>query len=144
MVDAGLPVMPHRLVLYDGVCGFCDGAIRWLIARDPDRRLRFATLQGEIAAELRRRHPEIPSDLDTMVYVDGSSGDERVHLRSEAIFSVLSEIRGPWRWLAWLRVLPRWITDPAYGAFARIRYRVFGKLDRCALPTPDQRARFLV
>ena len=54
---------PSRLVLFDGVCGFCDRAVRWLIARDPAGRLRFAPPQGEADAALRERHPEIPREL---------------------------------------------------------------------------------
>ena len=48
---------PARIVLYDGVCGFCNGSVRWLIARDRDARLHYAPLQGETAAALRARHP---------------------------------------------------------------------------------------
>ena len=135
--------LPERLVLYDGVCGFCDGAVRWLLARDPVGRLTFAPLQGETAAALRRRHPEIPCDLDTMVYVETDAEGERVHLRSEAVFRVLAEIDGPWRRVALLRRLPRWLREAGYRLFARYRYRIFGKLDACPVPEPPERARFV-
>jgi predicted DCC family thiol-disulfide oxidoreductase YuxK len=92
---------------------------------------------------LRSRHPEIPEAIDTLVYVDVSSGEERVHLRSESILRVCSELGGGFRWLAWARILPRWFTDACYAAFVRIRYRLFGKLDTCALPTPEERERIL-
>ncbi len=143
MADDALPAAPYRLVLFDGVCGFCDRAVRWAIARDPERRLRFSPLQGEAAAALRLRHPEIPRDLDTMVYVEATGAGERVHLRSEAMFRVLREVRTPWRRLAWLGVLPRFLTDAVYALFVRHRYRIFGKLDTCALPDPGERARFV-
>jgi predicted DCC family thiol-disulfide oxidoreductase YuxK len=143
MADDTLPAAPYRLVLFDGVCGFCDRAVRWLIARDPERRLCFSPLQGEAAAALRLRHPQIPRDLDTMVYVEATATGERVYLRSEAMFRALREIRAPWRWLAWLGVVPRFLTDPIYAVFVRYRYRVFGKLDACALPDESERARFV-
>ncbi len=111
MADEALPAAPYRLVLFDGVCGFCDRLVRWLIARDPDRRLCFSPLQGEAAAALRLRHPQIPRDLDTMVYVEVTGAGERVYLRSEAMFRVLREVRSPWRRLAWLGVLPRFLTE---------------------------------
>ena len=91
------PAPPGGLVLFDGVCAFCDGAVRWLIERDPHARLRFAPLQGETAAALRRRHPELPSDVDTLVYVETLGGAERVYLRSEAV----------WRACDAIGVLPR-------------------------------------
>ena len=59
------------------------------------------------------------------------------------MFRVMAELSGPWRFVAWLRWVPRPIADWAYGVFARNRYRMFGKLDSCALPTPAERARFV-
>jgi predicted DCC family thiol-disulfide oxidoreductase YuxK len=131
------------LVLYDGVCGFCDAGVRWLLAHDECGRFRFAPLQGAAAAALRERHPEIGDSLDSMAYVDSSGGRERVHLRSEAVFCILAELDRPWRWVAFLRWLPRPLTDLGYDIFARLRYRVFGRLDECRVPTPTERQRFL-
>jgi predicted DCC family thiol-disulfide oxidoreductase YuxK len=130
-------------VLFDGVCVFCNGAVRWLLARDPGGELRYATLQGETAAALRARHPEIPEALETFVYVEPGPGGERVFLRSDALLRVLSRLDTPLRRLAWLRVVPRWLRDALYLAFARMRYRLFGQLDACSLPRPEEKARFL-
>ena len=136
--------LPQRLVLYDGVCAFCDGAVQWLLAHDPAGRLDFAPLQGETAAGLRRLHPEIPTDLDTIVYVESAAGSSRVFLRAEAIWRTCAELSGPWRRLAWLRWLPRALSDVCYRAFARNRYRWFGRLDVCRIPDAAQRQRFHV
>jgi len=132
-----------RLVLYDGVCGFCDRMVRWLLDRDPGGVFRFAPLQGDAARALRARHPEIPEDFDTVVYVRADADGERVFLRSEAIFEICESLGGAWRRVAWLRVLPRALTDFAYLLFARIRYRVFGRLDACRIPSGAERERFL-
>ena len=135
--------IPPRLVLFDGVCAFCDQAVVWLLARDEGRRLYFAPLQGETAATLRARHPEIPDDVDTIVYIETDAGSERVSVRSEAIFRVLAELSGPWRQLSHLRWLPRPLTDWMYRVFARNRYRLFGKLDSCTLHNADERVRVI-
>lgn len=132
-----------RLVLYDGLCGFCDGMVRWLLERDPTGRLHYAPLQGETAAALRECHPEIPDHLDTFVFVEALESGERVSLRSEAVFRILEETGGGWRAVAKLRVLPRWLTDLGYLAFARVRYRVFGRLSECRIPDAAERERFL-
>ncbi len=132
-----------RIVLFDGVCVFCDGLVRWLIARDPRARLRFAPLQGQTADALRSAHPEIPDELATLVYVDATDGPERIFLRSEAAFRVFAEIESPWRRVAWLGHLPRWFTDAGYQLFIRFRYRVFGKRSECRVPSASERARFL-
>ena len=136
--------LPARIVLYDGVCGFCNGSVRWLIDRDPAQHLRYAPLQGETAAALRARHPEIPTALATIVLVESGSGGERVWLESAAVFRVLRELRAPWRWLAPLRcLLPRSVWNAAYRAFAKRRYRWFGRLDACPIPPAEVRALFL-
>jgi predicted DCC family thiol-disulfide oxidoreductase YuxK len=133
----------ERLVLFDGVCVVCNRAARWLMARDPEALLRFATLQGETAAAVRARHPEIPEDIDTVVYVDTSGGGERVYLRSEALLRAWAAVdpASPWRRL--LAALPRPLADLGYRLFARTRYRLFGRYETCPLPTPPHRERML-
>jgi predicted DCC family thiol-disulfide oxidoreductase YuxK len=134
---------PAAIVLFDGVCAFCNGAVGWLMRRDPDGRLRFAPLQGETAARLRARHPEIPADLDTIVFVETVAGRERVSLRSEAVLRACAAIAGAPRWMRWLALVPRPLADLGYWLFARVRYRVFGRLDACRVPLPGERSRIL-
>jgi predicted DCC family thiol-disulfide oxidoreductase YuxK len=133
----------ERLVLFDGVCVLCNDSVRWLMQRDRRGRLRFAPLQGQVGRALRRRHPRLPCGVETMVYVDASGGEERVYLGSEAVFRVLREIEGAPRWLLACARLPRWQTDLGYRLIARMRYRVFGRLDACRVPSPEERARIL-
>jgi predicted DCC family thiol-disulfide oxidoreductase YuxK len=134
---------PRRIVLFDGVCVFCDGAVRWVMERDPQGLFHYATLQGELAAELRARHAEIPEDLETIVMVEQYPDEERVYRDSEAIFRVLSLLDSPWRHLALLRVLPERLKDFGYRLFARNRYRLFGRRDSCPIPKPEEAPRFL-
>jgi predicted DCC family thiol-disulfide oxidoreductase YuxK len=134
---------PERILLFDGTCRFCDGAVRWLLERDPAGRLHFAPLQGELAAALRARHPEIPNDLDTAVLVERFEGEERVYLRSQALLRALALLESPWRRAAWLRFLPPILTDACYRLFAGLRYRLFGRFEHCRTPSPEERARFL-
>jgi predicted DCC family thiol-disulfide oxidoreductase YuxK len=143
---ARLASLPPRIVFFDGVCAFCDGTVKWLIEHDPDARLHFAPLQGETAALVRSAFPgRFPSDIDTLVYLE--PGDEafgrKLSLRSDALFAVADEIGGDLRWVSRWRWLPRWLADLAYRAFAATRYRVFGVLDACEIPTPRDRARLL-
>ena len=134
--------VPSRLILFDGVCGFCDGAVNWVIDHDAEARFHFSPLQGDTAARLRSRHPQIPTELDTMVYVECDGGREVVYLHSEAVLRVAAQLDGAWRALGRLLVLPRSLTDFFYRIFVRNRYRVFGKLDACRVPTPGHRHRF--
>lgn len=139
----GEPAVFRRLVLFDGVCNICNTTVDWLLRRDPEGRLLFAPLQGETAAALRRRHPEIPDRIDTMVLVDATDEDERVYLRSEAVLRVWELVEPGRPLLRWLRRLPRPLIDLAYRIFVRNRYRLFGHRDTCRVPTPEERNRFL-
>lgn len=130
--------LPSSIILYDGVCGLCGKAVRWLIARDRGR-LAYAPLQGETAARLRALHPRIPTRVESVVLVDGG----KVYLRSKAFLHVARHLTRPWRWAYGLRWLPAFLLDPMYWIVARTRYRLFGKYDACRLPTKDERARLL-
>jgi predicted DCC family thiol-disulfide oxidoreductase YuxK len=131
------------VVLYDGVCGFCDRSVQWLLEADQDNRLRYAPLQGPTAAALRERHPLLPVDIDTVVLVEGEGADERLYLRSDAVLRIASLLPRVPGWVQVFRWCPRPLRDALYKAFAAIRYRVWGKLDACRLPTQAERARFL-
>jgi predicted DCC family thiol-disulfide oxidoreductase YuxK len=109
---------------------------------DPAGRIHFAPLQGTTAASLRGRHPELPTDLDSVLYVDRSSGTERVFVRSEAIFRLAERLARPPAWLAWAAWLPRRLTDLGYRVFARNRHRLAGAL-ACPILPDAARARFL-
>jgi predicted DCC family thiol-disulfide oxidoreductase YuxK len=133
------------LVLYDGVCGLCNGLVQFILRHDRAARFRFAALQGAFAADLLRRHGRAVEDLDT-VYVFARYGqpDQTVLAKGRAILYVLGQLGGLWRLLApLLGVLPRPILDFAYDRIARRRYRWFGRLDACPLPAPGTRERFL-
>lgn len=129
----------RHLVLYDGVCGLCDHSVQFLLRVDRRQVLMFAPLQGETAAAMRARHPEISGDIDTVVYIE----DGRVHQRSRAFVRLARQLPYPWRALSWLWIVPRPLSDLVYRLVARLRYRLFGKFDTCKIPSPEERARFL-
>ena len=131
------------LVLYDGECGFCDALVQWLLKRDPSGHFRFAPLQGPTAQALLARHPELPAGLDSLVYVVGSGSEEQVHWESKGAFFIFRDLGYPWAMLSWPRIFPRFITDLGYRIFARLRFRIFGRLETCRVPSPSERARFL-
>lgn len=126
-------------MLFDGVCNFCNGAVRFLVPRDPGGRLRFAALQSEPGAEIQRRFGLDPAEIDTVVLVEG----DRCFRKSDAALRIARHLSGAWPLLALLRVVPRPLRDWAYDRFAERRYRWFGRSDDCLVPTPELRERFL-
>lgn len=136
---------PRDLVLlFDGVCGFCDRTVRFVLARDRDGSMRFAPLQGEFARDVFARHPELRG-ADSLVLVESPGRpEERVATRSEAVLRIAAYIGGSWRVLALFRIVPRAVRDAGYTLFARFRYRLFGRYDTCAVPSPEERSRFVL
>jgi predicted DCC family thiol-disulfide oxidoreductase YuxK len=144
MGEASVTPADGPIILYDGVCGLCHRLNRFVLARDPAGRFRFAALQSAPAREILARHGRDPLDLDTLYLVLGHGRpDERLLGKSDAALWILRELGGVWRAAAMLRVLPRWLRDPAYDVVARTRYRLFGRYEACPLPDPRHRARFL-
>jgi predicted DCC family thiol-disulfide oxidoreductase YuxK len=132
------------VVLYDGVCGFCNGVVAFLLPRDRSRRMWFAPLQSPLAAAVLARHGRTRSSDDTMYLVTGlGRPQERLVWKTEAALTLFGTLGLPWRLLTVVRVLPRPLRDLGYDALARVRYRLFGKHDHCVLPRPEWRARFL-
>jgi predicted DCC family thiol-disulfide oxidoreductase YuxK len=138
--EAAPAVLPDGpVVLYDGVCGLCARSVKWVLRHERDHAIQFAPLQGPTAAALRARHPRIPTELDTIVYVDAG----RVYLRSKAFLQLAAHLRAPWRWAHAMRWFPGFVLDLGYRVVARVRYRIWGTVDACELPSPAHRARFL-
>ena len=155
--DAAVPVTPalqklaavpasHVIVLYDGVCGLCSRIVSFLLPRDRGRRIHFAALQGQVAAEILRRHgePPVEGDPQSIILVQQpGTPDERLFHRSGAALRIARVLPGPWPALGALLAVPRLLRDWAYDRVANNRYRIFGRTDACTLPSPENRARFL-
>jgi len=133
------------LVLYDGVCGLCDRLVHFLLSHDAAGRFRFAALQSDLARELLPRYGIDPGALDTVCVVVGwKTPAERVLVRSSAVLHAVAELGGGWGALARAgRIVPSALADLAYGLVARIRYRVFGRLDACPIPPREFVQRFV-
>ncbi len=129
------------VVLFDGVCNLCNGAVQFIIDRDPGSQFRFASLQSEAGQALLARHDyRLPAgDPESLVLVEGG----QVFERSTAALKIARRLSGGWRAFAVLLVLPRALRDVGYRFIARHRYGWFGKSDACRLPTPELKARFL-
>lgn len=128
----------HPIVFFDGVCALCNRLLRVLVRADKDAVLRFAPIQGETAKALL---PPLPEDSQrwSMYYVDGTG----VYSNSDAALRICRRLGGAIGFLAWLRVIPRFVRDLVYRWIARNRYRWFGRYDACPAPPADLRARLL-
>lgn len=135
------------VVLFDGVCNFCNASVSFLLDHERDDRMRFATLQSalardliaEIAGEEAAREIVGTNEPSSMAFIE----DGKLYTLSAAALRIARHLRAPWRWLRVFAIVPRPIRDFFYRVLARNRYRWFGKTEQCRVPTHELRARFL-
>nr|WP_281357050.1 thiol-disulfide oxidoreductase DCC family protein [Usitatibacter palustris] len=125
--------------MFDGVCNLCAHSVKFILAHESAPTLRFVALQSPAGARLMREFGFSPEDAKTFVLVAGG----RSYVKSDAAIRVAGYLRGIWRGLAAVRILPRPVRDWAYDIVARNRYRWFGRTESCMVPTPELRARFI-
>ncbi len=127
------------IVLFDGVCNFCNGSVNFIIERDSRAYFKFTPIQSDIGQRLLAEHGIDPSETDSVILIE----NERTYLYSSAAVMIARHLDGAWSAAHYLWLIPRPIRNLAYKVFAKYRYRMFGKQDACMMPTQDVRARFL-
>jgi len=140
----GCPLGPEPVVFFDGTCGLCHRSVAFLLDRDRDGQLRFAHLQGGLAARLLAPEMrDIGPDGSVVLFEPAAGG--RVSRRSEAVLRALAHLPPPWRWLGALATIRPFLplADVAYRFVVHRRAAWFGRGDQCALPDARLRARFL-
>jgi predicted DCC family thiol-disulfide oxidoreductase YuxK len=126
-------------ILFDGVCNLCSGFVRFVVARDPHARFRFAALSSTAAQSLLRECGVTAPIPDTMVLVENG----KVYFRSDAPLRIARGLTLPWPLATAFLVVPRIIRDTVYDIVDARRYRWFGRRQVCMVPTPELRGRFL-
>jgi predicted DCC family thiol-disulfide oxidoreductase YuxK len=129
---------PELLILFDGVCNFCDATINFVIDHDPKERFQFAALQSDLGARLVAEH-KLSAELQSSILIERG----RAYTGSTASLRAAKYLSFPWPLLTVFLFVPRFIRDAAYDWFAARRYQFFGKADSCRIPTPALRRRFL-
>jgi predicted DCC family thiol-disulfide oxidoreductase YuxK len=128
-----------HVVLFDGVCNLCQRSVQVILANDAKGLFHFASLQSALGQQILQQHGLAAEPLKTFVLVENG----QVYTRSTAALRVAAQLRGAWRWLRVLMLVPRPIRDAVYNLVARNRYRWFGKQEACWLPRPEWRHRFI-
>ena len=127
------------ILLFDGVCNLCNGAVQFVIKNDKKHRFRFAALQSEAGAALLKAYGLSQNTLDTFVVIT----KDKSLTRSSAALEVAKTIGGLWAFAYIFIVIPKFIRDTIYNWVARNRYRWFGRYDTCMVPSPEIRDRFI-
>jgi predicted DCC family thiol-disulfide oxidoreductase YuxK len=128
----------QAIVLFDGICNLCNGAVQFIIRRDTAKRLKFASLQSSFAKDLLKRFSLDPLNFRSIIFYENGM----IYEKSEAVFRIASYLKG-WSFVKVFRIVPAFLRDGIYDLISRNRYRIFGKKDQCMIPTPELKSRFL-
>ncbi|WP_017731481.1 thiol-disulfide oxidoreductase DCC family protein [Nafulsella turpanensis] len=127
------------VVLFDGVCNLCNGAVDFILDRDPKGQLAFASLQSAAGQELLAYYNLSTENIESVVLLK----DGKVYQKSTAALEIAGRLKGAWPLLKVFKIVPRPLRDAAYNFIGSNRYRFFGKREQCRMPTPEIRNRFL-
>ena len=127
------------IILFDGVCNFCNGSVNFIIERDRENYFKFAPLQSEIGQKLLGEHNIDKTVTDSVVLIENG----KAYVRTTAALRIARRLRGAWKLFYGFSIVPSFIRDVFYKLFAKNRYKMFGKTEACMMPTPEIRARFI-
>jgi predicted DCC family thiol-disulfide oxidoreductase YuxK len=132
-------VTDKPLILFDGVCNFCNAGVNFIIRQDKQKNFLFAPLQSEAGQKILHEYKLPVKDFESFVLID----DGKVYKKSAASLKVMSKLPWYWKGLQIFWIVPAFIRNAVYDFIAKNRYKWFGKKDTCMIPTPEVRSRFL-
>lgn len=128
----------HKIVLFDGDCHFCNKSVQFIIKRDPHKHFQFASQQSEIGKKFLSE-VKAPLNLDSLILI----ANNRYYDKSSAALRICRFLRGGWKVFTILLIIPKPFRDFVYTIVANNRYRLFGKISYCPIPSAEDRERFL-
>jgi len=129
----------NKIILFDGVCNLCNGAINYVIKKDKKNVFKFAPLQSEIGIKLTSKFNIDTSKVDSIILVDG----EKHYEKSSAALHIAKHLSGAYPLLFGFMIVPKFIRNEVYDYVARNRYKWFGKKESCMIPTAELQSKFL-
>ena len=131
--------LTHSIILFDGVCNLCNGAVNFVIKRDPRNVFKFTPLQEKQGILLLKKHAVDSRKLDSIVLIENGN----VYVKSSAALRIARKMSNLWPLFFVLLIIPSFIRDGVYDFIAKNRYKWFGKKEQCMIPTPGLREKFL-
>lgn len=129
---------PH-IILFDGVCNFCNYWVNFILKRDKKNYFKFASLQSESGQALLKKNGLPKDDFDSFILI----AENKIYKKSEAAFIVAKRLSGISKIILPFKILPTRFTDLVYDFIANNRYKFFGKREFCRIPSPDEKNRFI-
>ncbi|CAM5228369.1 hypothetical protein [Bacillus safensis FO-36b] [Bacillus safensis subsp. safensis] len=97
---------PPHLILFDGVCNVCSGAVQFVIKRDPNERMMFASLQSDTGQRILKENGLPLDEFNSFIYIEKGT----LYTKSTGILKAARHLKGIYRWSFLLLAIPRPIT----------------------------------
>lgn len=127
------------VLLFDGVCNLCNGAVNWVIDRDIKNIIHFAAMQSDFGQERLAKLGMQHLPMNSLILDDNGT----IYTKSNAAFRIATLLGGVWQFTVVLKIFPLFIRDAMYDQVAVNRYKWFGKAEQCRVPKPELKAKFL-
>ena len=128
------------IILFDGVCNFCNSAVNMVIRNDKKKLIKFAALQSNTGRELLLQYGLPVGELNSFVFIEKG----KAYTKSTAALIVCKYLSGMWPLLNGFIIIPAFIRNVVYDFIAKNRYKWFGVQQQCMIPTPEVMGRFLL
>jgi predicted DCC family thiol-disulfide oxidoreductase YuxK len=129
----------HPLILFDGICNFCNSAVNFVIKKDKEALIYFAPLQSPKGRLYLKQYNYPVNNLNSFLFIE----ENKVYTKSTAALKVCRHLKGLWPLCYGFIIVPKFIRDGIYSWVAKNRYKWFGVRQECMMPTPEVRSRFV-
>lgn len=128
-----------QIILFDGVCNFCNYWVNFIIEHDEKDIFRFASLQSDFAKSYLNKFGYSTKNFDTFILIESD-----VHfIKSTAALKIAKQLKGWTKLFSVFIIIPSFLRDPFYNIIAKHRYKIFGRKESCRIPAPEEKAKFL-
>lgn len=132
-------ISDQDILLFDGVCNLCNGAVNFIIDHDPEAHFHFAALQSEFGQQKLVELGYNTETFDSLVLLS----EGQVYKKSTAALKISKQLSGLYPLLYAFIIVPPFIRHWVYNIIAKNRYKWWGKRDTCRMPTPELKSRFV-
>ena len=126
------------ILVFDSQCVLCDGGVRYTLKHEKRASIRFVAIQSSKGQALAFENDLDPEDPSSFLFIEHG----RALQKSDAVIAMSAHLNGLARMVSLTKILPKVVRDFLYGLVAKHRYRIFGRLDACMMPSAEQEGRF--
>jgi len=128
-----------KIILFDGVCNYCNDKVNFIIKYDKKDIFRFVALQSETGQKIRT-YLGIDPALDSIILYEPGYA---YFIKSDAVFRIIKHLTSSLKLLLVFNFIPFGIQTLLYDYIAKNRYKWYGKMEVCRIPIKEVAHKFI-